>query len=205
VKGIDNDRIYYCTFIPGNNSSAKLFSMNADGGDEKEIKAFLNPLNYSSISKSGDNILAGNYLMNFKDGVFLETQSFNVFTSTEIAENNSVNILSPDGKKLAYIKKTSKNNEFDLMVKDVNIKNGQATKILTYLVPSDLVDDAQYSSFFDIDWINTGDKIILSYGKFTFPKGSPNDYTKCELVDLSTAKIINNWNFTGDDAGIVTN
>lgn len=205
LKSIDKDRIYYCTYTPGNNSSEKLFSMNADGGDEKEIKLFLNPVNYNSISKSGNDILAGNYLMKFKDGVFLEAQSFNVFTTIEISENYSVTELSPDGKKLAYIKKTSKNNEFDLMVKDVEVKNGSATKILTCVVSSELVDDAQYTAFFDIDWLNTSDKVILSYSKFTFPKGSPNDYTKCELVDLPAAKITASWNFIGDDATVVIN
>lgn len=199
VKGTTNGYIYYQTNnFSGGTIATRTYSIKADGTGETELQGFLYGanINEAQISNQGKGILGNDgYFFKIVNGVFTETTSFNIFLNEDKSKINR-QIISADASKVAILSSTSTTGKFEIRIKDV-VKDGPTSTVLyTLNIPADA---NQYSP--QIYFVNGSKNILVSYGKFTSPKGSPNDYTNCDLIDVATGKITQTWKFTGDEIG----
>jgi len=197
VKGTaDGYIIYQLNTYQGPTISSRTYSIKADGTGETELQAFLYApnINEAQVSNLGKGVLSNEgYFFKFNNGVFVEAESFNIFLNENITKINNP-IISADATKAAFIQTTGTIGKYDIRIKD-NLKSAPTSTVLyTLTIPADA---DQYSS--SIYFVNGTKNIMISYGKFTSPKGSPNDYTNCDLVDVATGKISQTWKFTGDN------
>ena len=203
VKGTSDGNIYYQTnTFTGGTVASRTFSIKADGTGETELQGFLYGanINEAQISNQGKGVLSRDgYFGVIANGVFDERNSFNIFLNEDKDKTKfRTIILSADAKKAAFLLSTSTTGKYELRVKDV-IKDVSASTVLyTLNIPADA---NQYSPH--IYFVNGSSNVLVAYGKFTSPKGSPNDFTNCDLVDIATGKVTQNWKFTGDDIGII--
>ncbi|MBD3750807.1 MAG: hypothetical protein IE931_15105 [Sphingobacteriales bacterium] len=200
VKATSDGKIFYT--LPGNSypnqTPSKTFSMKADGTEEVEIKV---PL-YASISDpdlvsaDGNGILSTNgYFGVIVNGIFDELKSFNVLLN-EVKDQTLISdlSLSNDATKLTFAQKTGIAGQYEIRIKNVVKDAPTSTVLYTLNIPSDA---SEYS--LSLHFVNGTKNILVSYGKFTFPKGSANDYTQCELLDAATGKVTQTWKFMGDE------
>lgn len=171
------------------------YTMKADGTGETQIinTLYIPYLKQAQISTEGKGILnSDGYFSKLKNGVFAESESFNLFLNEDNAKITSP-IISADATKAAFVLSTATSRKYEVRIKDV-IKNSPTSKVLyTVNIAADASDQAPYIKF-----VNGNKYIMVYYGKFTSPKGSPADYTQCELINVSTGTAIN-WKFMGDD------
>ncbi|HTN20197.1 MAG TPA: hypothetical protein VL125_06960 [Pelobium sp.] len=200
VKATSDGQIIYT--LPGkpfpNQTASKVFSIKADGSGETEITL---PL-YASISDpdlistDGKGVLSANgYFALLVNGVFDERNSFQVLTN-EIADKTKILelSLSNDATKLVFAQQTAVTGQYEIRIKNVVKDAPVSTVLYTINIPS----DANESSL-SLRFVNGTKNILVSYGKLSFPKGSPNDYTNCDLIDVATGKVTQTWKFMGDE------
>ena len=197
VKGTaDGYIIYQINTFQGSTISSKTFSIKADGTEEKELQGFIyaSNINESQISNLGKGVLGNDgYFFKIINGVFLEAESFNIFLNEDKAKINNP-IISADATKAAFTQTTGTIGKFEIRIKE-NLKTAPTSTVLyTLIIPAD-ADQNDLSIYF----VNGTKNIMVSYGKFTFPRGSTNDYTNCDLIDVATGKVSQTWKFTGDD------
>jgi hypothetical protein len=201
VKGTADGLIFYQTntFL-GSVISTKTFSIKADGTDEKELQSFLYPayISEAQISNLGKGILGNDgYFFKITNGLFAESESFNIFLNEDKTKIEA-QIISADATKAAMLQSTTTLGKYEIRIKD-NLKAAPTSKVLyTLNIPSTA---NQYSP--QIYFVNGTKNILVTYGKFTSPKGSASDFTNCDLVDTATGLVSQTWKFTGDDIGIV--
>jgi hypothetical protein len=195
LKGVTGGKIYYSTGVSA--ATAKIYVMDADGTNEKEITGIPSGevgtyIPEQQIAGQGTGVLGNDgYFIGLASAAFNEAGSFSLLTNETKASIVRM-AISDDGTKAALLYKTAIANVFEVRVKDITKTNTAAT--LVYTVTLD-ADESLYNIY--MLWANGTKNIIVYDGKFTTPKGSVSDYTKCELVDIS-AKTATNWKFTGD-------
>ncbi len=197
VKGTaDGYVIYQVNTFQGSTISSKTYSMKADGTEEKELQGFLYALNINEaqISNLGKGVLGNDgYFFKINNGLFAEAESFNIFLNEDKSKIIKP-IISADATKAAFIQTTGTLGKYDIRIKD-NLKTAPTSTVLyTLTIPAD-ADQYSVSIYF----VNGAKNIMISYGKLTFPRGSLNDYTNCDLIDVATGKISQTWKFTGDN------
>ena len=209
VKGMTGNKIYYSVSKnQGGTNVVNYYSMNDDGTSETELKGF--PyyafMHESTISNQGKGFLANaGYFVKIKDGIFLEQESFNVLTNENKTDIMGDIIVANDASKIAWVAKTANNSKYEVRVKDITTKTTTSTVAFTYTVPAEFVGNV-FNDFFNIYWVDGNKKVMLEYGKSSFPKGEPSDYSFCQIIDIATGTVVSSWNFTGDgNAQILVN
>jgi len=201
VKGMVGNKIYYSVSKnQGGVSSVNYYSMNEDGTGETEIKGFpyYSFMKESTISNQGKGFLANaGYFAKIKDGIFLEQESFNVLANENKTDIMGDIVVANDASKIAWVAKTSTDGKYEIRVKDITTKTTSSTVAFTYTVPPAFVGNV-FNDFFNLYWVNGNKKLLLEYGKFTFPKGAASDYSFCQIIDIATGTAGATWNFTGD-------
>lgn len=200
VKAIAGDRIYFGTSVTtGGAQVRKFYVMNIDGTNEKELKS-LSPfanINSGQVSSEGKGLVTGDgYFVKINNDDFAEINSYNVLGNENKANIQSNLMMSADAKKIAFISRTSSPDKYEIRVKDISTRNTASIVALNYTLPTTGPGAIQFPSF-GLCWVDGNQKLLLSYGKMTFPKGSPNDYVFCQLLDVAKADI-SSWSFTGD-------
>lgn len=203
IKGISDGNIYYqANIFSGGTVASKAFSIKADGTGETELQGFLYATNIkeAQISNQGKGILGNDgYFAKITNGVFAEADSYNIFLNEEKDKTKLKSIiLSADATKAAFLQSTTTLGKYEVRIKD-NLKTAPTSTVLyTLTIPADA---NQYGA--DVHFVNGSKNLLVTYGKFTSPKGSANDYTNCDLIDATTGKLDKTWKFTGDDIGRV--
>ncbi len=204
VKTFADGSIIYQTSIYNNYGfTSRTFSIKADGTGEKEIilPLYANVQNRDLISRDGKGILdETGYFAVVVNGTFDERNSFNILMNEEKDKTKIKKLtLSNDATKAAFVQLTSTIRKYEIRIKDVK-KDAPATTVLYSVnINSEASDQAP-----DIHFVNGTKNLLVSYGKFTSPRGSVNDYTYCELLDTSNGKVTQSWKFMGDDIGHLT-
>ena len=197
VKGTaDGYIIYQINTNQGPTISSKTYSIKADGTEEKELQGFLYApyINEAQISNLGKGVLGNDgYFFKINNGLFIEAESFNIFLNEDKPKISNP-IISADATKAAFIQTTGTIGKYDIRIKDILKTSPTSTVLYTITIPA----DANQSGL-SIYFVNGAKNIMVSYGKFTSPRGSPNDYTNCDLIDVATGKISQTWKFTGDE------
>jgi len=200
VKAIAGDRIYFGTSVTSAGLQVKkYYAMNIDGSNEKELKGLSPFANISSdqLSSEGKGLVTGDgYFVKINNDDFAETDSYNVLGNENKANIQSNLIMSADAKKIAFISRTATSDQYEIRVKDISTRNTSSIVALTYTLSATGPGAIQFPSF-GLCWADGSQRLLLSYGKMTFPKGSPNDYVFCQLLDLAKTDI-SSWSFTGD-------
>ena len=201
VKGMTGNKIYYSVSKnQGGVNSVNFYSMNDDGTGETEIKGFpyYSFMKESTIGNQGKGFLANSgYFVKIKDGIFLEQESFNALANENKTDIMGDIVVANDASKIAWVSKTANNSKYEVRVKDVTTKTSTSTVAFTYTVPAEFVGNV-FNDFFNIYWVDGNKKLLLEYGKFTFPTGVASDYSFCQVIDIATGTVTASWNFTGD-------
>ncbi|MEO5910094.1 MAG: hypothetical protein ABIP95_04355 [Pelobium sp.] len=200
VKATSDGQIFYT--LPGkpfpNQTPSKTFSIKADGTGETEVtqQFYVNITDPNLISTDGKGILSpSGYFGVLVNGTFDERNSFNLLLNEEKDKTKYKSIiLSADATKAAFLLSTSTIGKFEVRIKNVKKDEPTSTVLYTLNIPADA---NQYGG--TIRFVNGTKNILIYYGKFTGPKGSSNDYTNCELIDVATGKVTQTWKFTGDE------
>lgn len=204
VKGTkDGNIIYQVNTFQGPTINTKTYIMKADGTEEKELQSFLYAayIGEGQVSNQGKGVLGDDgYFFKINNGIFVEAESFNIFLNEDKAKIKN-KIISADATKAAFVQSTNTLGKYEIRIKD----NSKTAPISTVLYTLNIPADAdQYNA--NIYFVNGAKEIIVSYGKFTSPRGSVNDYTNCDLIDVATGKVTQTWKFTGDNIStIITN
>ena len=100
--------------------------------------------------------------------------------------------LSNDGTKIAYAKVNAA-GRIEIYLYDVATAASQLKFTHTVVASIPLI------SIYDVSvrWVAGTDKILLGYGKFTWPSGSASDFTQLTLYTLSNSAELT-WRFEGD-------
>ncbi len=200
VKAFSDGKIMYV--IPGklypNQTPSKSFLINADGTGETEVNVpfYTNIEEPDLISTDGKGVLAPTgYFAIINNGVFDERNSFNILLNEDKDQTKFMDlILSNDAKKAAFVQTTTANRKYEIRIKNVVKDAPVSTVLYTVNILAEANDQAP-----KIHFVNGSKNILMSYGKFTSPKGSPNDYTYCEIIDTTTGKVTQSWKFMGDN------
>ena len=200
VKAIAGNRIYFATSASAAGTTfRRFFVMNEDGTNEKELiglSSFGN-INDSQVSSSGKGLVTtSGYFVKLNNDVFLETESYNVLNNEKTADIINNVIISSDATRIAFISRTSSVDKYEIRVKDITSRNTSSTVAYTYTIPATGPGAIQYPSF-GLCWVDGNQKLLLSYGKMTFPKGAPSDYVFCKILTPGQTTVTS-WNFTGD-------
>lgn len=204
VKATSDGLIFYT--LPGNpfpnQTPSKTFSIKADGTGETEItqQVYNSISDTDLISADGKGILStSGYFFKLVNGTFDEANSFNILLNEEKDQTKIKELMiSADALKVAFMQKTAVAGQYEIRIKDL-IKNAPVSKVIyTVNLPSDSFDFSLEMCF-----VNGSKNILIKYGKFTSPQGSPNDFTNCELIDAATGNVTQTWKFMGDDIGSV--
>jgi len=203
VKGIFDGSIYYQTnTFTGGMIASKTFSIKADGTGETELQGFLYEFNIreAQISSQGKGVLSNSgYFGVIANGKFDERNSFNILLNEDKDLTKIKGLsLSNDAKKAAFLQSTTTLGKYEIRIKDVIKDAPTSTVLYTLNIPADA---DQYGG--NIRFVNGSKNLLVYYGKFTSPKGSANDFTNCDLIDIATGKVTQTWKFTGDDIGKV--
>lgn len=198
VKAASDGQIFYT--LPGNpfpnQTASKTFSIKADGTGEVEITVPFYAITSDPdlVSADGNGILStSGYFGKLVNGTFDERNSFQVLENEDKPKIQELS-LSNDASKLTFAQKTATAGQYEIRIKDV-VKDAPVSTILyTLTIPS----DANESSL-SLCFVNGTKNILVCYGKLTFPKGSTNDYTNCDLIDVATGKVNQTWKFMGDE------
>ncbi|GAB3931001.1 hypothetical protein [Mucilaginibacter myungsuensis] len=200
VKGLPNDMVYYgTTLYNGATTTKNFYSIKADGTGEANVNSLgsFADVRESSIASSGNGVLSSGYFAKLKDGKFLEQESYQVLENETKADIVGRVILSADATKIAFLRKTATADKYEVRVKDIFTRGTSSTLAYTYTVPT-TGPGAIPSVTPDISWVDGSGRLILSYGRFTFPRGVPSDYTYCVIIDPAKGTAGTGWSFTGD-------
>ncbi|MEO6149756.1 MAG: hypothetical protein ABIN95_10240 [Mucilaginibacter sp.] len=193
IKGVGEQIFYRTSTFVGGAISTNTYTIDADGSNDKELTGIPNGgfITETMISSEGKGILdATGYFMKLEDGVFKEADSFYALNAAEIMDVNDI-AVSADASKVACLYRLS-DHQYEIKVKEMS-KSATLSKVYTVNL-GDLVRPI------DILWVNGNKNILVYYGKFTGPKGSPDDFTQCELIDIAKGTATT-WKFTGDQIG----
>ncbi len=94
-----------------------------------------------------------------------------------------------DGKKVAYLKSVSASS-LEIYVYDVVAET--SSLVATYTIPTGATDDTQ------ICWADGTNKILVSTGFYTFPRGASTDYTSCSVYTVGSSATPVTFKFSGD-------
>ncbi|RYZ94519.1 MAG: hypothetical protein EOP47_27695 [Sphingobacteriaceae bacterium] len=195
IKGVGEQIFYRTSVYSGTDVISKTFTMDADGSNEKELTTIPNGGGYiteTQISSEGKGILnPGGYFMKLENGIFKEAESFYAFKHTDETDMYDI-AISADATKGAFLYKMS-DTKYEIRIKDMSATSSFST-LYTLNLP------AAASRSVNILWVNGNKNVMVYWGQFTSPQGSPNDYTQCELIDAATGKAVI-WKFTGDEIG----
>ncbi|OAQ41812.1 hypothetical protein A5893_01460 [Pedobacter psychrophilus] len=200
LKATSDGQIFYT--LPGkpfpNQTPSKTFSIKADGTGETEItqQVYASTSDPDLISADGKGVLLnGGYFAVIVNGTFDERNSFNVLTNEEKDQTKIKQLsLSNDASKLTFAQKTATAGQYEIRIKNVVKDAPTSTVLYTLNIPSDASEFT-----LSLKFVNGTKNILVSYGKFTSPKGSVNDYTNCDLIDAVSGKVTNTWKFMGDE------
>ncbi|WP_017256991.1 hypothetical protein [Pedobacter arcticus] len=200
IKATAEGKIIYT--LPGqaypNQTASKVFSMNVDGTGETEVIVpfYAGISNPELISADGKGVLSEQgYFALMVNGVFDERNSFNLLLNEDKDQTKIRNLtMARDASKAAFIQTTGVDRKYEVRIKDVKKDAPVATVLYTVNINTEANDGTPGLTF-----VNGSKNILVSYGKFTSPKGSANDYTYCELIDTSNGKVVQSWKFMGDD------
>lgn len=200
VKATSDGQIIYT--LPGkpfpNQTASKVFSIKADGSGETEITVpfYATTNDPDLISADGKGILSTNgYFALLVNGVFDERNSFNVLMNEDKDQTKFRELsLSNDGTKLTFAQTSATAGKYEIRIKNVAKDAAASTVLYNLTIPA----EASESSL-SLRFVNGTKNILVSYGKFTSPKGSVNDYTHCDLIDVASGKVNQTWKFMGDE------
>ncbi|RCH56388.1 hypothetical protein DJ568_00570 [Mucilaginibacter hurinus] len=196
IKGVGNQIFYRTGVYNGTSVTTKTYAMDADGSNDKELTGIPNggSITETQISSEGKGILSDDgYFMKLDNGVFKEAESFYAFKAADKTDMYDI-AISADASKGAFLYKIT-DTKYEIRIKDLSATSSFST-LYTLNLP------AAASRSVNILWVNGNKNVMVYWGKFTIPTGSPDDYTQCELIDASTGKATI-WKFTGDEIGNV--
>lgn len=204
IKATTDGKIIYT--MPGaaypNQTASKAYAINVEGTGEKEltIPLYASIYNPELISADGNGILdESGYFALIVNGVFDERNSFNVLLNEDKSKIRNLT-MSKDATQLAFVQETSTSRRYEVKVKAIKKDAPAASVLYTVNISADANDDTPSVTF-----VNGAKNILVSYTKFTSPRGSSDDYTHCELITTNDGKVVKTWNFTGDALRPFTN
>lgn len=200
IKATSEGKIIYT--VPGQSypdqTASKVFSINVDGTAETEINVpfYASVTNPDLISADGKGALdQSGYFALMVNGTFDERNSFNILLNEDKDKTKIRNLtMSKDATKVAFIQTTGVTKKYELRIKDLKKDSPAAIVLYTINISADANDVTP-----SITFVNGSKNILVSYGKFTSPQGSVNDYTYCELIETSNGNVTQSWKFMGDD------
>ncbi|RZL50515.1 MAG: hypothetical protein EOP00_03990 [Pedobacter sp.] len=141
------------------------------------------------------------YRVKIVNGVFAETNSFNVPTITGVIRGSA---LSSDGNTFIYLlAPTYTSDKYDVMSLDLSKKDGATKKIMTYELPKTGDGALSYPQNVKLTFANGTANVIISYGVqvSTNRYATKDDYYFFQSIDVEKATLANKWKIFNEYGG----
>lgn len=188
----DNKLVFYQAQVSGSTITTSLQTIGTDGNNAATL---------ATIPAGSPLLRWVSQSLNRWAGVqFATTQMIKTGTlsgslgaGTDVAApvGSNAYALSTDGSHIAYAVKSGST----LTVKIYDVATGTTTDAFTHTIVPDIGSFTDYAA--GLRWVDGTAKLLLYYGRFTMPAGSPSDFTQVVLFNRSN-NTHTTWRFNGD-------
>ncbi|RYY38445.1 MAG: hypothetical protein EOO08_14375 [Chitinophagaceae bacterium] len=189
----DNKILFHQMQVTGGALSYSIQTIGSDGNGQAQVVPF--PSGSPLLSRIAPNSrwagIAFGGTATIKTGT---ATSASLGTATDVGSplSSGAYAMSSDGSKIAY----AVQNGGSIDVKVYDIAGNSTTTAFSHVIVSDIGTFTNYTT--SVRWVNGTEKLLLSYGKFTSPSGSPSDFTQVVLHTMSGGADVA-WRIHGDE------